>query len=518
MIPNAVCKRNGGTGFEAQSTGLKPSTFTRDGNVSFADDIEKELLSTTFAQESCSSFVDVHEKALKADMSIKVGSTSDSPRDLSERLGAFASFMMNAWQIPQIPAVQQVENQDSHVTSEGDPSRGMPVLEGQTREVTITLQTGSSSARVPFLPNGSLKQVPDEGDMLMNGVKTAAFGTVPSQHPDPPSEAPQSKQNAPPFGVQNGMAEPVDGQKMPVQYPATNVSEAQDSDSPLSTNDPTDTGQDSVDDTGSSPVSTGEQGDAGGGTSNGDDANASEQGTHDLGGDAGGGMPDAQWQVPMKKMVEMDQMTRHSRQEMPSESFSAVNRESRHKTLADVSEMAHSNGALQMTAPVFDQSPAHMSHVVSAGDHAAAPTSTWERVVDVVQAQAVQMHRINATTVDAVIKPDDQTELHLRMHWNGTQMEAQLRCEQGQTGILQQHWDQLRDSLAAKGVVLTAWESQHNISDGSFADGRQRSHQPAVVSDAMEGSAFRGASNTKTITHPKEAAAIRQDRQWETWA
>lgn len=512
MIPNTAGTVDGGKGFssKSQATSLTPFTFMQSEIIPPGEDMENESIDQVLMPGTSDSFIDVQEKAIRIEMPQKVRSALDSIRGTGDSLGISVAVTMGASFY--LPVNQEVENSARQVASQGVSSTGGALRDKPMPEESIPMQRWVSSPNASS-PGESTKHVPDKLDTHLNTSEPSSPDTQSLPKPVTPSQAFQSKKNVPPVGGQNGKAESVDGQKLPMAPQEARMVEVQDSGPPNPTVNSPGADPASGEEIPSSKVFTQENSDKNGSISTGDEVDSTKQRLVEPGGGTVGGIPDAKRQVPMKETVEMDEMTRHSRQEVPSEPISAVTRESGRKAQSVVKKPADSESALPGNMPATPAA-VHLPQAESASDKAVASAQSWDRVAEVVQAQAVQMKRVSATTVDAVIRPDHQTELHLRMHWNGTQMEAQLCCERGHTEILQQHWEQLRDSLAAKGIVLTAWQPGRNLGNGSSAGDRRKSSHSTVNAGAGDD----GAATIPTHLTRTEAIAHLRSRQWETWA
>ncbi len=152
-----------------------------------------------------------------------------------------------------------------------------------------------------------------------------------------------------------------------------------------------------------------------------------------------------------------------------------------------------------------------------------------ERISHLMIKEVSLLKRFDASSLAAVLRPDENTELFLRLTQDNGQMAAFVRCERGDFSQLSRHWGQLQASLARHNVQLGPLqermvhaplsENSSSLAGGSAtANSERHSQQPApgMISPLGEleivGSRTEPLQKTTRKTHSPLA------RGWETWA
>ena len=85
---------------------------------------------------------------------------------------------------------------------------------------------------------------------------------------------------------------------------------------------------------------------------------------------------------------------------------------------------------------------------------AVSPADQVAKVTSLLQDQVVRFRQTARESVEVVLRPDHQTELHVRLVQRAGQIEATVRCDRGDTQALGGSWSRLQESLAQQGVRL----------------------------------------------------------------
>jgi hypothetical protein len=152
-----------------------------------------------------------------------------------------------------------------------------------------------------------------------------------------------------------------------------------------------------------------------------------------------------------------------------------------------------------------------------------APLDVPATLTPLIQEQAVRLRHASLRSLEVVLRPDGQTELHLQLTQHAGQIEATVRCDRGDAEKFGGGWAKLQESLASQGIRLAP------LAESSMSSAGDHSHrQPATPQPAPElPSARRPATAAKSplaqirtmpspATVPPTLAAGR--RTLESWA
>lgn len=242
------------------------------------------------------------------------------------------------------------------------------------------------------------------------------------------------------------------------------------------------------------------------------------------------GMVDATGQLAVNRKMTMDQFARQFDQELPSEDLKGrdalpVRPSKRH----DLSGAEERNALTPIGVDVMGLRTTSLGSVPTAAmQEAARGAGAVEKIEHAIAVHAMELQRLNATTLHAVIQSAPGAELHLRVHWNGQNVEAQLRGSPGSEEFLKSHWGQLQESLGAKGIVLAPVETKPGATlpqdEGrDTSAGRQDNPQefqrrePAAMEE-KQNHLRQGSRETKTNHRSENQAGGKTTRMLESWA
>lgn len=124
----------------------------------------------------------------------------------------------------------------------------------------------------------------------------------------------------------------------------------------------------------------------------------------------------------------------------------------------------------------------------------------------------VHLRHTGAESVTVVVKPEGGTELLLRVEIRDGALSAQLHFEQGDHGVLDQHWPELQRRLAEQGVRLSRSDDAGMGANAEFAQSHRRSFGPDP--DPLTNAAAPG-----TLKIPnRQTIPQRRVHGFETWA
>ncbi len=121
------------------------------------------------------------------------------------------------------------------------------------------------------------------------------------------------------------------------------------------------------------------------------------------------------------------------------------------KAAASVQELAGATMLPPASALRSEDRPPEMA--VPSG--AAAAAHVQDLVSQVIN-HATELRQLNLNSLTAVLKPDANTEILLRLEQRGGAVEIQARFERGDFQNFNPHWEELQRSLAGQGVRLPA--------------------------------------------------------------
>jgi hypothetical protein len=107
--------------------------------------------------------------------------------------------------------------------------------------------------------------------------------------------------------------------------------------------------------------------------------------------------------------------------------------------------------SLTMVTTPRAAAPALPPHVASAGARCSGRIKQVERLIS---REVVMVRQSGAEALAVSLKVDWQTSLFLQLTNHHGQIEAAVRCESGEAGVLAAGWGQLQQSLALQNVQL----------------------------------------------------------------
>jgi hypothetical protein len=172
---------------------------------------------------------------------------------------------------------------------------------------------------------------------------------------------------------------------------------------------------------------------------------------------------------------------------------------------------------------------------VAAGAHVenARPPQADKVFTDVTEC-AVSFKRVGMDSADVNLRPDQSTEINLRLSVNNGQVEVAARLERGNFDSLNTHWADLQQSLAQQGIRIGQLDhasfnqnfggnQQNNQTTSSqtaqqgLGDGPGR-HPSARTTEGPEESPLSVASAVLTRGGRNNGSAAATGRGWEMWA
>lgn len=152
-----------------------------------------------------------------------------------------------------------------------------------------------------------------------------------------------------------------------------------------------------------------------------------------------------------------------------------------------------------------------------------APLDVPATLTPLIQEQAVRLRHASIQSLEVVLRPDGQTELHLQLTQHAGLIEATVRCDRGDAEKFGGGWAKLQESLASQGIRLAP------LAEGSMSSAGDHSHrQPATPQPPPEAPALRWptasakslVAPSRTVSSPASAlpALAASRRTLESWA
>jgi hypothetical protein len=152
-----------------------------------------------------------------------------------------------------------------------------------------------------------------------------------------------------------------------------------------------------------------------------------------------------------------------------------------------------------------------------------APLDVPATLTPLIQEQAVRLRHASLQSLEVVLRPDGQTELHLQLTQHAGQIEATVRCDRGDAEKFGGGWAKLQESLASQGIRLAP------LTESSMSSAGDHSHrQPATPQPPPEAPAPRwptasaksglAPSRVPSSTTPVLPALAATRRTLESWA
>lgn len=156
---------------------------------------------------------------------------------------------------------------------------------------------------------------------------------------------------------------------------------------------------------------------------------------------------------------------------------------------------------------------------------AVSPADHVAKVTALLQDQVVRFRQTARESVEVVLRPDSQTELHVQLVQRAGQIEATVRCDRGDTQALGGNWSRLQESLAQQGVRLAPLGESSLGFAGEHSRQGFNSPRPQLpeAPQFAPGSRSRNASSVPPITltagnGPRTASTGTSRRALESWA
>jgi hypothetical protein len=147
---------------------------------------------------------------------------------------------------------------------------------------------------------------------------------------------------------------------------------------------------------------------------------------------------------------------------------------------------------------------------------------------------AVSFRRVGMDSADVNLRPDQSTEINLRLSVNNGQVEVAARLERGNFDSLNTHWADLQQSLAQQGIRVGQLDhasfnqnpgtNQHDnqttssqTSQQGLGDGQGR-HPSARTTEIPEESLLTATAAAPTRSGRNKSSATTVGRGWEMWA
>lgn len=161
-----------------------------------------------------------------------------------------------------------------------------------------------------------------------------------------------------------------------------------------------------------------------------------------------------------------------------------------------------------------DPSATETRHVI-----ASPPPDAANALFESATAAVVRLRQSGRDEFEATVRPDDDTEIQLRVTWQGDTAEIQAELRRGDTAHLTVRWQELQDRLALHGIRLGPLQSGPGTANSHPHDHRH-AHDPSTMAESPSG--FRPdltshPEHTATALSLAPAAATTR-HGWERWA
>ncbi len=152
-----------------------------------------------------------------------------------------------------------------------------------------------------------------------------------------------------------------------------------------------------------------------------------------------------------------------------------------------------------------------------------APLDVPATLTPLIQEQAVRLRHASLQSLEVVLRPDGQTELHLQLTQHAGQIEATVRCDRGDAEKFGGGWAKLQESLASQGIRLAPLAESSMSSAGDHSHRQPATPQPAPELPSPRWQATAAKSPlAQTHTMPKPATVLPAfaagRRTLESWA
>jgi hypothetical protein len=176
------------------------------------------------------------------------------------------------------------------------------------------------------------------------------------------------------------------------------------------------------------------------------------------------------------------------------------------------------NGPAISVSPAYGLSRAQLDSIGTTGLPARI-----EQIQGVINREVVTIRQSGADTMAVAVKVDSHTDLLLQLTSRDGQIQAAVRCERGDAGVLGVHWSQLQESLAKQNIHLMPLEDRTGLPLSSAAnDSALDSNGRKSQGNGQTG----GGDDEAILRNPREAAPAvdktksrkSSSKGWESWA
>lgn len=151
-----------------------------------------------------------------------------------------------------------------------------------------------------------------------------------------------------------------------------------------------------------------------------------------------------------------------------------------------------------------------------------------ETISEMILRQAVELRRVRADAMEVVLRPDQETELHIQVTQEKGIISVCARCEKGDWEALSAHWSDLQRSLGTQGVLVSRLESPlpSPSSATSPFGALDQNHQHAPRDRDQRHPAFRdppsssqtASGSRKPLERASSPVPPGRSKRWESWA
>ncbi|MCZ7637278.1 MAG: hypothetical protein M5U12_15345 [Verrucomicrobia bacterium] len=150
---------------------------------------------------------------------------------------------------------------------------------------------------------------------------------------------------------------------------------------------------------------------------------------------------------------------------------------------------------------------------------ASPPPDAAHALFEGVTAAVVRLRQSGRDEFEATVRPDADTEIQLRVSWQGDTAEIQAELRRGDTAHLTVRWQELQDRLALHGIRLGPLHSGLGAATSQHQDPRHP-HDSSTPTESR--AAFR-LEFTSQPEHTATASVLAPDAAatrhgWERWA
>jgi hypothetical protein len=151
--------------------------------------------------------------------------------------------------------------------------------------------------------------------------------------------------------------------------------------------------------------------------------------------------------------------------------------------------------------------------------NALPPRDATQALFDSATAAVVRLRQSGREEFEAAIRPDDHTEICLRVTWQDGTAEIQAELPRGDATSLTARWQELQDRLTLHGIRLGSLQTGSSTA-GSNHHRDSAPHDPSPLTGPL--SALRPAltahASPAGAAQPPASATSATQRAWERWA